>query len=84
MPKGVIGGFHGSTGQVLSEGNVYNFNLNNVQGHIDNGKEIEFEFDANGNVKVIFGDGKPKTTSSKKKVKETVNSDTKELLIEGE
>ena len=27
MPKGQIGGLHGNTGQILSEGNVYNFNV---------------------------------------------------------
>ena len=83
MPRGKIGGFHGNVGQVLHEGNVYNFHINNVQGGIRNGKEIDFEFDENGNVKVIFGDGKPKKKSPKIK-KETVNIDTKEFLTEGE
>tara|TARA_B100001245_G_C22845969_1_gene406617 strand:+ start:158 stop:409 length:252 start_codon:yes stop_codon:yes gene_type:complete len=81
MPKGKIGGFAGSSGQILSEGNVYNFHLNNVQGGISNGKEIDFELDELGNVKIIFGDGKPKKKSPKIK-KETTNIDTKELLTE--
>ena len=54
MPKGKIGGFHLNTGQVLSEGNVYNFHINNVQGGIQNQQEIEFELDEDGNVKGIY------------------------------
>ena len=57
MPKGKIGGFHGNVGQVLSEGNIYNFNISSVQGSISNQQEIEFELDNEGNVKVIFGAG---------------------------
>ena len=83
MPRGKIGGYHRNVGQVLSEGNVYNFHINNVEGGISNGKEIDFELDRNGNVKIIFGDGKPKKTSPKKIKKETLNNkDTKELLTE--
>ena len=79
MPKGKIGGFYGNNGQVLSEGNVYNFHLNVAQGSIENGKEIDFELDEHGNVKVIFGNGKPKKKSVKK---ETTNTDTRDLLTE--
>ena len=62
MKKEKIGGLHLNTGQILSEGNVYNFNVNNVNGNIENQQEIEFELDDEGNVKVIFGAGaqKPK------------------------
>ena len=62
MKKGKIGGLHLNTGQILSEGNVYNFNVNNVNGNIENQQEIEFELVDEGNVKVIFGTGaqKPK------------------------
>ena len=67
MPKGKIGGFHGNVGQVLSEGNIYNFNISNVQGSISNQQEIEFELDNEGNVKVIFGAG-----IEKKKVEKVV------------
>jgi len=80
--KGTIGGLHGRVGQVLHEGNVYNFHINNVQGGIHNGKEIDFELDENGNVKIIFGDGKPKKKSLKRVKKETLNIDTKQLLTE--
>ena len=62
MLKGKIGGFHGNVGQVLSEGNVYNFHINNVQGSISNQQEIEFELDDEGNVKIIFGTGANKPT----------------------
>lgn len=82
MPKGKIGGFSGNVGQVLHEGNVYHFHIKNVEGGIFNGKEIDFEWDQNGNVKVIFGDGKPKKKSPKRIKKETTNIDTKQLLTE--
>lgn len=80
--KGTIGGFHGNVGQVLHEGNVYNFHIQTVEGGIFNGKEIDFELDDNGNVRVIYGDGKPKKKSPKRVKKETLNIDTKQLLTE--
>ena len=58
MPKGTIGGLHGDTGQVLSEGNTYNFNINIVDGGLKNCQEIEFELDETGDrIKVIYGTG---------------------------
>ena len=44
-------------GQVLSEGNIYNFNVNIVKGIISNQQEVEYELDAEGNVKLIIGTG---------------------------
>ena len=54
MLKGKIGGLFGQTGQVLSEGNTYNFNISVVDGRITNGNEVEFELDGS-TVKVIYG-----------------------------
>ena len=83
MPKGKIGGFHLNTGQVLSEGNVYNFHINNVQGGIQNQQEIEFELDEDGNVKVIFGTGAQKPTKAPvKKESSSEKKNTKVLLTE--
>ena len=66
MPKGFIGGFHGNVGQVLSEGNIYNFNVNIVKGVITNQQEVEYELDAEGNVKLIIGTGVEKPTPAPK------------------
>lgn len=83
MTKGKIAAFHNTTGQVLSEGNVYNFNVNIVQGIIQNQTEIEFELDSNGNVKVIYGDGAEKPQPKiKKKKQESKNTSSKILLTE--
>ena len=65
MPKGKIGGFHGNVGQVLSEGNIYNFNVNIVKGVIANQQEVEYELDAEGNVKLIIGTGTNKQEPQK-------------------
>ena len=55
--KGTVKGYHQNMGQVLSEGNVYNFHINCVQGHIKNEQEFEFELGESGKVKVIYGNG---------------------------
>ena len=88
MPKGFIGGLHMDTGQVLSEGNIYNFNIANVQGTVQNQQEIDFELDDNGNVKVIFGKGAkrvapaPKLKSSKTKPKQKESGDTSNSVFD--
>jgi hypothetical protein len=91
MAKGKIGGFHSGTGQVLSEGNVYNFTINVVQGVIENQSEIEFDLDEHGKIKVIYGKGgekvipapvaAPKPAPPKKKQEEQDNT-SKILLTE--
>ena len=55
--KGKIAAYHQNVGQILSEGNVYNFNIKLVQGSIKNHKEFDFELDEAGKVKVIYGNG---------------------------
>ena len=81
MAKGKIAAFHDRTGQVLSEGNVYNFNVNIVQGVIQNQAEIEFELDENGNIKVIYGTRVEKPQPKKKK-QESKSTSSKILLTE--
>ena len=46
--KGKIAAYHSEVGQVLSEGNIYNFHINIVQGQIKDGQEIEFEVNEYG------------------------------------
>jgi len=58
--KGKIAAYHQNVGQVLSEGNVYNFHIRCVQGAIINNQEFEFELDEHGKVKVIYGNGAEK------------------------
>lgn len=53
--KGKIAAYHSEVGQVLSEGNIYNFHINIVQGQIKDGQEIEFEVNEHGKLKVIYG-----------------------------
>ena len=43
--KGKVVGYQQNVGQVLSEGNVYNFHINCVQGAISNNQDFEFELD---------------------------------------
>ena len=71
--KGKIAAYHQNVGQVLSEGNVYNFHINCVQGGIKNGEDFEFELDEHGGVKVIYGNGaeKPSVLKVKKEKKKS-------------
>mgnify|MGYP001167791173 CR=1 FL=1 len=84
MPKGFIGGFHGNVGQILSEGNIYNFNINIVKGVIANQQEVEYELDAEGNVKFIIGTGVNKSVEKTEPKKETTSAKLrkKSLLTE--
>ena len=87
MPKGQIGGLHGNTGQILSEGNVYNFNVNIVDGGIKNRQEIEFELNDDGSVKVIYGIGATKPTKApvskqKQNKKENITSSSPSKLVD--
>jgi hypothetical protein len=77
MPKGIVSGLYENNGKILSGGNVYNFNLNIARGSIEDGKEINFETDDNGNVKVVFSS---ETNQNKKENSTTV--DKRDLLTE--
>ena len=55
--KGKVSGYHQNVGQILSEGNIYNFHIDLVQGGIKNEQDFEFELDEHGKVKVIYGNG---------------------------
>lgn len=87
MHRGKIGGLHLNTGQILSEGNVYNFNVEVVDGGIQNQQEVEFELNPDGNVKIIYGTGANKPTNKPKPTKKKENTttqlvDNRELLTE--
>jgi len=84
MPTGKVGGLHGGMGQLVSEGNYYYFEMDSVEGFIQNGQEVTFELASNGSVKVIYGDGAKKPTNAPKpKQKEnTAKADNRELLTE--
>ncbi|HIG32625.1 MAG TPA: hypothetical protein EYQ09_04200 [Flavobacteriales bacterium] len=71
--KGKVQAYSQNVGQVLSEGNVYNFHINCVQGGIKNEQEFEFELDEHGVVKVIYGNGaeKPSVQKVKKEKKKS-------------
>lgn len=81
--KGKIAAYHQNMGQVLCEGNVYNFHINCVQGAIKNHQDFEFELDDNGKVKVIYGNGAERPSEPKlKKEKKKSNKDEKTFLTE--
>jgi len=77
MPRGIISELYENNGKILSGGNVYNFNLNIAKGSIEDGKEINFETDDNGNVKVVFSS---ETNQNKKENSTTV--DNRDFLTE--
>ena len=54
MIKGKVSGIFGNTGQIISEGNTYKFNINVVNGTVVNGDEVEFEHDGK-QVNAIYG-----------------------------
>ena len=54
MLKGKVSGIFGNTGQIISEGNTYKFNINVVNGTVVNGDEVEFEHDGK-QVNAIYG-----------------------------
>ena len=84
MPTGKVGGLHGGMGQLVSEGNYYYFEMDNVEGFVQNGQEVTFELASNGSIKVIYGDGakKPTNTPKPKQKENTAKADNRELLME--
>ena len=86
MPRGKIAGLYGDLGQVVYEGNAYNFVTTIVDGGVKNHQEVEFEFDEKFNIKVIYGNGakKPAPTPKKKQKENTTSKlvDNRDLLTE--
>jgi len=85
MPTGKVGGLHGGMGQLVSEGNYYYFEMDNVEGFVQNGQEVTFELASNGSIKVIYGDGasqRPVKTPKPKQKENTAKADNRELLTE--
>ena len=80
--KGKIAAYHQNVGQVLSEGNVYNFHIKCVQGAIANHQEFEFELDEHGKVKVIYGNGAEKPSVPKMKKEKKQDKKEKTFLTE--
>jgi len=86
MANGKIVGLHGEHGQVLHEGTCYNFNTMIVDGGVSNQQEVEFEFNEQGKVKIIFGAGAQKPTKAPAPIKKENSSsklkNTKVFLTE--
>ena len=83
ITKGKIAAYHQNVGQILSEGNIYNFHINQVQGGIKNHQDFEFELDEAGKVKVIYGNGAEGPSVQKVK-KEKKDTEEKTFLTEEE
>ena len=79
--KGKVVGYQQNVGQVLAEGNVYNFHINCVQGAISNNQDFEFELDEHGGVRVIYGNGAEKPSIFKKVKKEKKKEDTGKTFL---
>jgi hypothetical protein len=55
--QGIIKGFHKPTGQIVTPERVYNFNVDCVNGSIQNNQEVEFMATDDGFVTRIDGIG---------------------------
>jgi hypothetical protein len=55
--KGIIKGFHKPTGQIVTPEQVYNFNVDCVNGSIQNNQEVDFTAGDDGLVTRIDGIG---------------------------
>jgi|TARA_B110000285_G_scaffold160838_1_gene179637 hypothetical protein len=72
--RGIIKGFHKPTGQIVTPEQVYNFNVDCVNGSIQNNQEVDFMANSDGLVTSI-------DTIRDTTVEETI---TEELLLEEE
>jgi len=81
MAKGTIASFHNNCGELVSEGVTYNFHIDIVEGGVALNKEVEFELDNGGYVKIVYGQGANKSQPVKKK-QESKSNTTKILLTE--
>jgi len=55
--KGIIKAFHKPTGQIVTPGRVYDFNVDCVYGSIQNNQEVDFMVNDDGHVLRIDGIG---------------------------
>ena len=85
MPKGTVVALYGEHGQIMYEGQYYNFNTMVVQGGVKNQLEVDFEFTDQAKIKVIYGTGAKKAPAPVQTKKENSSAklkDTKVLLTE--
>jgi len=86
MPKGTVVALYGEHGQIMYEGQYYNFNTMVVQGGVKNQHEVDFEFTDQSKIKVIYGTGANKPTKAPAPIKKENSSgklkDTKVFLTE--
>jgi hypothetical protein len=86
MKTGKVSKYSNGIGKILCEGNIYNFNLtvvNSTNGEPENDREVEFDFDAYGNVKTISNkEVKKAPTPIKKENSSNKTKDTKVFLTE--
>ena len=85
MPKGTVVALYGEHGQIMYEGQYYNFNTMIVEGGVKNQLEVDFEFTDRAKIKVIYGTGAKKAPASVQTKKENSSGklkDTKVLLTE--
>jgi len=87
MPKGTVVALYGEHGQIMYEGQYYNFNTMIVEGGVKNQLEVEFEFTGQSKIKVIYGTGAtkapaPASIQTKKENSSAKLKDTKVLLTE--
>jgi coenzyme F420-reducing hydrogenase gamma subunit len=85
MPKGTVVALYGEHGQIMYEGQYYNFNTMIVEGGVKNQLEVEFEFTDRAKIKVIYGTGATKAPAPVQTKKENSSAklkDTKVLLTE--
>jgi len=85
MPKGTVVALYGEHGQIMYEGQYYNFNTMIVEGGVKNQLEVDFEFTDRAKIKVIYGTGATKAPAPVQTKKENSSAklkDTKVLLTE--
>ena len=86
MPKVTVVALYGEHGQIMYEGQYYNFNTMVVQGGVKNQLEVDFEFTDQAKIKVIYGTGANKPTKATAPIKKENSSaklkDTKVFLTE--
>tara|TARA_B110000091_G_C13628828_1_gene396230 strand:- start:112 stop:408 length:297 start_codon:yes stop_codon:yes gene_type:complete len=87
MPKGTVVALYGEHGQIMYEGQYYNFNTMIVEGGVKNQLEVDFEFTDRAKIKVIYGTGANKPTKAPAPIKKENSSakllkDTKVFLTE--